>query len=176
MAINAASELLTLAADPGHFWFGGWRSINIGVWGANASAKHVGMIDRTNVARTEAYPKGLSTVHVIMPKASPPDAAMREALDEMHKRWGHTVACGAIVIERGGLAGLAMRSAITTMTMLAPKNYRVKVFETVEEASPWVSEQHTRSTGVPLVAAELQLVLQHARGSDPALIAPRSTQ
>jgi hypothetical protein len=166
---TAANELVTLASDPGHFWFGGWRYVNIVVWGPACSVKHVALIERTNVARTGAHPKGLSTVHVITPAANTPDAKMRDDLNEMHERWGHTVACGAIVIERGGLAGLAMRSAITTMTMLAPKNYRVKVFETVDEAAPWVSEQHTRVTSVPLTAAELQEVLRKARGADPAL-------
>ena len=169
VAGGIASEVVTLATDPGHLWFGGWRAVNIGVWGPNAAVKHVTMIDRTNVARTEAHPTGLSTVHVITPKATPPDAEVREALNQMHAAWGHTVACAAIVIERGGSAGLAMRGAITTMTLMAPKNYRVKVFETVEEAAPWVSEQHTRVTQFSMLASELLGALQHARAADPSL-------
>jgi hypothetical protein len=81
----------------------------------------------------------------------------------MNERWGHAVGCGAVVIERGGLAGIALRSAVTGIIILAPKHYRVKVFDAFEPCAPWVADQHMRVTSEQLDAAELLKNLHHAR-------------
>ena len=156
------SEVEVLDVEPGEFWFGAWRSFNVIVWYKGASLDAVRRLDRTNPARTQAHER-ISTAYIAMPTAVPPSAEVRDALNAMHNQWGHTVGAGVVVIERAGVLGLAIRSAVTGMIMLAPKHYRVKVCDTVEVAAPWLAEHHARSTGVQVDAEDLLAVLRYAR-------------
>ena len=158
-------ELVALDFTPGVFWFGAWRNLTIGVWSGDASVDVIRRIDATNPERTQAHPEGISTVHIVTPTANPPDAATRAALNDMHARWGHTVGCAVVVIEHGGLAGAAVRGAVTGMAMLAPKRYRLKVFDTIAPVTSWLVEQHARSTGVQLNPQDVIAVLRRARAA-----------
>lgn len=150
-------------SEPGAFWFGAWRNINLLVWLHGATLDAVSRLDRTNPARTQAHPEKLTTVHIVTESAGPPDPDARDAINAMHLHWGHTVGCGAVVIERSGFVGVAVRSVIAGMILLAPKHYRVKVFDSIEPAAPWLVEQHARTTSVQTTAAELLSVLRAAR-------------
>jgi hypothetical protein len=162
------SEIEVLDVEPGEFWFGAFRNLNVIVWHTGASVNAVRRLDRTNPARTQAHPERISTAYIAMPTATPPSAEARDALNAMHNQWGHTVGAGVVVIERAGLVGLAIRSAVTGMIMLAPKHYRVKVCDSVDVAAPWLAEHHARSTGVEVAADDLLAVLRHARTAGTA--------
>jgi len=158
-------EIVVLDQEPGLFWFGAFRNVNILVWAKGATLDCAKRVDRTNVARTEAHPEKLTTVHIVLPSSGPPEPDAREAFNAMHAQWGHTVGCGALVIERSGFLGVAVRSAIAGMVMVAPKHYRIKVFDAIEAAAPWISENHERSTGVQWSEADVLAVLRAARAA-----------
>jgi hypothetical protein len=160
---RSPAEPIILDATPGELWFGSWGAINAVVWARPATVDMVARIDRGLVARYDVLEdKRMSTVHVVLAGVGPPESAARAALVEMNERWGHAVACGAVVIERSGLAGVAVRSAITGIIILAPKHYRVKVFDALEPCASWVAEQHTRVTLAPVEAATVLQWLHHA--------------
>ncbi|HET6338918.1 MAG TPA: hypothetical protein VFG30_37120 [Polyangiales bacterium] len=163
--ITAKPELVVMDSEPGAFWFGAWRNINLLVWLQGATLDAVSRLDRTNLERTQAHPEKLTTVHIVTAIAGPPDPDARDAFNTMHLQWGHTVGCAAVVIERSGFVGVAVRSVITGMVLLAPKHYRVKVFDSIEPAAPWLVEQHARSTSVQTTETELRSVLRAARAA-----------
>ncbi len=142
---------------------GAWRDTNIVVWVGAATVDTIGRLDQALVRRRKMNPNRASTTHIVTPTASPPDSEARTALIQLNERRSAEVACAAVVIERGGLSGIAVRSAVTGIIILAPKNYRVKVFDAIEPCAPWVAEHHERATGAPLDAIGLLEVLRQAR-------------
>lgn len=157
------AEPIILEATPGELWFGAWGPLNAVIWARPATADMVTRVNRGLAARYDALDhERMSTVHVVLPDVRPPDADARAALVDMNERWRHAVACGAVVIESVGLAGVALRSAITGIIILAPKHYRVKVFDALEPCATWVAEQHSRVTSVPVEAAQFLQCLHHA--------------
>ena len=157
------AELKQLDVEPGMWWFGAFRNLNILVWHRAGDTRAVQRIDATNVPRTTAHPEGISTIHIIREDAKPPSADTRDAFNAMHAEWGHTVGCGVIVIEQRGFLGVAIRAAVTGMTMVAPKFYRIRVVDSVEAAAPWLSENHARSTDVVISPEDTLAILNEAR-------------
>jgi hypothetical protein len=163
---QAAQDIVTMDMEPGGWWFGAYRNLNLLVWHRGPDLAAVERLERTNPERVKAHPERISTVHIITEGSSgTPTPEARDALNAMHARYGHTVGCGAVVIERAGLMGVAVRSVVTGMMMLAPKHYRVKVFDRVDDAAPWLAENHARSTGVEVTLTDLLAVLHAARES-----------
>ncbi|MET0342405.1 MAG: hypothetical protein ABW252_15480 [Polyangiales bacterium] len=160
---GVVAELETLGGDPGVWWFGAWRNINLLVWHRGADKRACARIDATNAARTKAWPQGISTVHILREGAKQPDSETRDAFNAMHAEWGHTVGCAVVVIEQRGFLGVAVRSAVAGMSMVAPKFYRIRVCDTVEAAAPWLSENHARSTDVVISPEDALAVLSAAR-------------
>jgi hypothetical protein len=157
------AEPIILEESPGELWFGAWGPINAVIWAGRATVDKVTRVNRGLAVRYDALDHmRMSTVHVVLADVGPPDPDVRAAIIDMNEHWRDAVACGAVVIERVGLAGLALRSAITGIIMLAPKHYRVKVFDALEPCAPWVAEQHSRVTSVSVETARILQCLQHA--------------
>lgn len=161
--LDITPPIVVMDSQPDAFWFGAWGNINVLVWFKSPDMEGVNRLEATNPGRVRAHPEKLSTVHIAAASSGPPESDARAALNEMHKRYGDTVGCAAVVIEHGGLLGTAVRSAVTGMMMVAPKHYRVKVFDTIEPVAPWMAENHARSTGVTITADDLLAVLKFAR-------------
>jgi hypothetical protein len=154
--------LEVLGSKRGSFWFGAWGDVNLLVWLQPATLEAVARLDRIAEQQDQTQRKR-STVHVLTSEAGPPDNAAREALVELHSKRTGNVACAGVIIERTGLMGMAVRSAVTGLIILAPKHFRIKVFDTIDQCSPWIAEQHERVTGGPLSAAELGEAMRKAR-------------
>ena len=159
------TDLVILEAEPGHFQLSAYRYLHIFAWLQTPTPSAVMRVDRVLAARSKTLTHFVSAIHIVAPEAGAPDGEARTALIEMVQRRGERTACGAVVVERGGLLGLAVRSAVTGIIILAPKHYRVKVFETVETCAPWVSEQHEKVTSEPFDASEILDALRRARES-----------
>jgi hypothetical protein len=157
-----SDDLTEIDSKPGAFWMGWWRNVQMIVWVKGATLDVVERMDRAAIARGTDAAKA-SVVHLITPDAGPPQSDARDALVEVTRRHGGSVACAGVVIERSGLMGMAVRSAVTGLIIVAPKHYRVKVFDSIDLCAPWICEQHERVTGAPLVAAELVDALNKAR-------------
>ena len=155
-------DLKVLDAEPGAFWMGGWNSVNVVVWLRSADLNTVQRIERALVERIKLFPK-MSSVHIVAGGAGPPQPDAKDALVEMNERLADSVACGAVVMERGGIVGVALRSAVTGIIIMAPKHYRIKVFDALEPCAPWVVEHHGKSAGIQLEPDELLQVLSKSR-------------
>jgi hypothetical protein len=170
------AEPIILEETPGELWFGAWGPVNAVIWAGLATVDKVTRINRALAVRYDALDrKRMSTIHVVLSDVGPPGLDVRAAIVDMNERWKDAVACGAVVIERVGLAGVALRSAITGIIMIAPKHYRVKVFDALEPCAPWVAEQHSRVTSVSVEAAELLQCLRHAHHAATSMLHSSST-
>lgn len=163
MSETAPPDVSVLDTIPGAFWLGAWRTVNAVVWLSSATRDVVERVEMGIGARFGKLEERMSTVHVIVENAGPPEADGRTALVDMNNRLAHTVACGAVVIERGGVLGLALRSAVTGLILAAPKHYRVKVFDSLEPCAPWIADQHEKATALPIEAAGVLQLLKFAR-------------
>ena len=155
-------EIELLDTEPGHFWFGACRNLNLLVWHRAADKRSVQRLDATNSARTKAYPK-ISTIHIVRESAGQPDPDARKAFTKMHIDWGHTVGCGMTVIEQRGFLGAAVRAAVAGLMMVAPKHYRVRVVDSVDSAAAWLADENARTTSVRLTPEEVLAVLHDVR-------------
>lgn len=75
----------------------------------------------------------------------------------------------AQVVQRTGFRGAAMRSVLTMLQLLARPPYPMKVFDRVEQASHWLSDELRGSAGEAPPGADLkreanQLRERFARG------------
>jgi hypothetical protein len=163
VSFPAPADVTVLDAKPGSIWVGAWGTVNVVVWLDSTSVDSVTRVDRALGNRWLTRNLRMSTVHVVTSGAGPPTPDARNAVIEMNARFENAVACAAVVIERGGLMGVAVRSAVTGIIILAPKHYRIKVFDAFEPCAPWVSEQHERATSAPLDGDNLLAMLRHAR-------------
>ena len=163
MGHPASDEVSVLGAVPGAFWLGSWNAFNALVWLQSATLDVCGQVERALEARFESHHLLMSTVHVIVADAGPPQPDARDELEAMNARLAHTVACGGVVIERGGLMGVALRSVITGLIIAAPKHYRVKVFDSLEPCAPWIAAEHQKATSKPVDADAVLNLLKYAR-------------
>ena len=150
--------------QPGAYVFGAWHSVNVVVWMRSATIEIIQRFEQGVLDRARQHPM-LSSIHIITVEAGPPEPQAREALIAVNERLAHTVACGAVVIERGGVTGIALRSAITGMIILAPRQYRIKVFDTLEPCAPWVVAQHSKRAGIEVDPGMLLQVLRNVRAA-----------
>jgi len=151
--------------EPGTFWFGAYHNLLVLVWLRRATAESVERFARVALPRMRASAEGASLVHIITEGAELPDASARAALCELHARGDRRPGCAAVVIAQQGLEGAAMRGAIASVSLVAPKHYRIRVFDSVESAAPWLATQHERSTGARFTTDEVLTVLRSARAA-----------
>lgn len=161
---SAPADLKILDVQPGAFVFASWHGVNIVVWHGTATMQIVQRFEQAIIERSRLHPL-MSSVHIVTGEAKPPEPEVRDAIVAINDRYANTAACGAVVIERKGVAGIALRSAITGLIILAPKQYRIKVFETLEPCAPWVVDQHLKRTGVELDVNVLTDALLHVRAA-----------
>ena len=163
--IQTPPGLLLLEREPGVFWYGAWRRVNIAVWQRPASADAVTRIDRTIPTRVKTVPGRHSTVHIGLANAGAPTAEARTAFAETAKRWRHIIGCVSVVIEDRGFVASAVRSAVTGIHLLAGAEFPMRAHRSIDEAAVWVVETHERTAGERLSPAELLQALQAARAS-----------
>jgi hypothetical protein len=159
----APEDVSVLDALAGAFWLGSWNSFNALVWMRSATLDVCARVEKALVARFESNRQLMSTVHVIVADAGPPQPDARDELEAINARLAHTVACGAVVMERGGLVGLALRSVVTGLIIAAPKHYRVKVFDAIEPCASWVADQHEKVTETSVDHGAVLELLKYAR-------------
>lgn len=150
--------------EPGLYTFAMHRNVNVFVWVGSATGaltERVGKIVANQVAHNT---RGLSTVHVMTPLASPPSAEARRGFAEIGQRHLSSIVSVSLVIEREGFWGSAMRSAVTGIQLLLQcAEYPIKVHSSIAETAAWMPLNHLARSGVRLDAVEFLSALQTAR-------------
>lgn len=156
-------ELTTLDHEPGNFWYGAWKDVNVAVWRQAASAAAVARIDHTIPGRIKALPGRHSTVHIALASVGPPTSEARTAFAESARRWKDITGAVAVVIENNGFLASALRSAVTGIQLLSGTQFPLRAHKSIEEAAPWLVEHHERTARVTHAASDVLHLLQMAR-------------
>ena len=156
-------EFKIIAERPGEMVTAAYKNVHIMVWYGNPTVESIDMLDTVTVDRVRECPSGISAIHVVLPSTGLPSNAARDGLVQSGKRWSAHLACVAVVIERKGFWGSAMRGAVTGIQLLAPRTFVSQVHDSIEQAVEWPPPPHLKRTGVQLDPAELLSVIQRVR-------------
>ncbi len=79
-----------------------------------------------------------------------PGEDVREAVQREMRRLDPYLFCGATVIERAGLGGVAQRSVVSTLQLLTRPKHPEKVFADCDQAAEFIAEEAKRRELPPL--------------------------
>jgi hypothetical protein len=148
-----------LHAQPGNCAFGLWQNLLIAVWEKAGTGDTVRALVRVGDGVTGTY----SAIHVVHDGAGLPTPEGRAALVDLLKQRTGRVACVAVVLLGHGFWASALQSLVTSIQLLVPKAVaKLRIFETLDEATAWLAVEHGELTGVAFDAVELGAVLKDA--------------
>jgi hypothetical protein len=171
--IASPDELILLDSEPERFSFWGWKNITVAVWWAQPDPAIVARFSRVTELRRQQHPTGMSNVHLIKSKIALPDAETRQAMVELMRELGPSLAGSAVVVGGDGFWASTMRSVITGMRVLTPRSYEMRLHSSIAEVVEWLPAVHARGTGVTVERDALRAVL--TRADDERLPAARAT-
>ena len=149
---------LVLDEEPGAFVFGALKNIMVLVWLKQATADAlVRLSHAVEKVRTE-YPRGRSSVHVVVGGAAPPTIEAQEAFVRLAAD-AH-LACLGVVFLGSGFWASGLRSNSTRLTMQSGGKFMFRHHETIEELAPWLPAEHEERTGVKVRADTLVSVIK----------------
>ena len=152
-----------LLEEPGHLVVHGWKNILIFVWTRDAPVELMRRLGP--VLESFARDVGmLSIVSIVAQISVLPDESRRQAYKEFVGKHGARLGHQAIVIDREGFMGSAVRGFITGLLLVTRQHQMIHVTSTVAEAAAWLPAKHAAATGVVLDPEELTQVLSRARG------------
>ena len=155
-----AAQLEPLGEYPGVMKYGYYKNIGVCVWLGQATRHSVNSVHeavRTLLARSSELH---SFIHVINSGVPLPDAGGRSGMVELMKRYEARTACAAIVIGGTGFWAGGMRSAVTSLRLLAPRSFEYRLHGSTREIVPWLAQEHSRRSGVSVSQAELAELVQ----------------
>jgi hypothetical protein len=112
------------------------------------------------------HPQGTGYLHVIAPREGASlgdDAAAREGFTGIMRRAEPHGRGAAVVIERDGFLGAALRAMITTIVLAVRPKIPIKVFAAVEEAAAWLATTLANAGAPGPAAAELVAAVRELR-------------
>lgn len=107
-----------------------------------------------------SYPKGFSAIHMIANKAGVPTPEGRSGLLQVMSEQASNMACVGVVVGGTGFWASTMRSFVTGMRFMTPRNFELRLHGTPEEVLAWLPQHHTQATGVPVDETALARVLK----------------
>jgi hypothetical protein len=149
---------LVLDEEPGAFVFGTWRNVMVLVWHKQATADALVRLSRVVENVRAEYPRGRSSVHVVIGGAAPPtdeaQAAFVRLASDPH------LACLGVVFLGSGFWASGLRANSTRITVKSGAKAVFRHHETIEELTSWLPEEHEKRTGVKVRADTLISVIK----------------
>jgi hypothetical protein len=102
------------------------------------------------------YPQGVGLVQVVEPTGTAPDAECRKALAELLERGRNAIRCSSVIYEITGFKGAAMRSVVSTLSLIARTDFPHRVFASTTEALQWQVPLVPAVAGLPWNVAEIE--------------------
>lgn len=155
-----AESLEFLDGEPGTCRIAALRNVMVVYWTSRATGAAAVHVAAATVHVLETYPAGLSAVHVIADKSGLPTPEGRAGLIQIMNEKAAQIASVAVVVGGTGFWASAMRSFITGMRFVSPRNFDLRLHGTVAEVMMWLPQQHARLTGVTLDERQLLRVLE----------------
>lgn len=139
-----------------------WHNFVITMWVAAGTQSAVARVARVTAQTCEQHPEKVSHIHLLKTGIGLPSSDARAGLVQIMKDHGTRIGVCAVMVGGAGFWASAMRSTITAMRMLAPREFELRLHGTVEEILAWVPDAHRQCTGVDIPASALERVLKNA--------------
>jgi hypothetical protein len=128
------------------------------VWHKQATADALVRLSRVVENVRAEYPRGRSSVHVVIGGAAPPtdeaQAAFVRLASDPH------LACLGVVFLGSGFWASGLRANSTRITVKSGAKAVFRHHETIEELTSWLPEEHEKRTGVKVRADTLISVIK----------------
>jgi hypothetical protein len=145
----AATRLVTVAHDPGHYIAGRIGNVITFYWLKSGTPQGVEALNQLceQVSRGCALP--FSAIHIVRADVGLPEAPVRQALVASMKKFADVTCCLAIVTLGAGFWVSALQSVVTGIRMLAPVGASMLRFvPKAEDLRGWFVDEHVARTGV----------------------------
>jgi hypothetical protein len=148
--------------EPGVCAVATWHNFVITIWVAAGTQAAVARVARVTAMTCEQHPEKVSHVHLLKNGIGLPSSDARSGLVQIMKDHGGRIGVCAVMVGGSGFWASAMRSTITAMRMLAPREFELRLHGTLDEIMAWVPDAHRQCTGVDIPASALERVLKSA--------------
>jgi hypothetical protein len=154
-----AESLEFYQGEPGTCRIAGLRNLLIISWTSRATGPAIARLGEATQRVITSYPAGTSAIHLIADKAGVPTPEARSALMHLMSTHSKSLACVAVVVGGTGFWASTMRSFVTGMRFMTPRNFDLRLHGTIEEVLEWFPKQHEKISGVSIDVATLARAL-----------------
>lgn len=163
-SLPGSADLRLILDEPGEVVGYAWQNVVVFVWRGDATAGLMRKLGPLLESLTGEVGR-LSIVSIVPAVAQLPDEGKRQAYKEFIDDYGSLLANVALVIERKGFLGSAVRGLLTGLLLMTRHEYTTHVMSTIAEVAAWLPSKHAATTGVRVDPVELTRVLERAVAS-----------
>jgi hypothetical protein len=154
-----AETLEFFDGEPGTCRIAGLHNVMIVSWMSRATGAAATRLANATQRMVAGYPRGMSAIHLIANKVGVPTPDGRAGLLKIMSEQSKSLGCVAVVVGGTGFWASTMRSFITGMRFLTPRNFDLRLHGSSMEVLEWFPQRHETTTGVSINAATLARVL-----------------
>lgn len=162
-SLRRSGERLTLVdVEPGVCAIGSWQNVIVCVWWSAGTGAAVERLERfMNVLRDKESGRA-SHIHLLKDRAGIPSPEARAGFIRLMRERTDEIACCAVVVGGTGFWASTMRSAITNMRFLAPRDFELRLHGAASEIPHWLSQTHAQRANNAITEEDLGRVLHDA--------------
>jgi hypothetical protein len=154
-----AETLEFFDGEPGTCRIAGLGNVLIVSWTSRATGAAAARLASVTHRMVANHPSGTSAIHLIANKVGVPTADGRAGLMKIMTEHSKSLACVAVVVGGTGFWASTMRSFVTGMRFITPRDFDLRLHGSIREVLQWFPAQHEKNTGVSIDAAALTRVL-----------------
>jgi hypothetical protein len=151
-----------LDGEPGICRIAALRNVMIVHWTARADGSAVKRVSNAFDHMLESYATGCSAIHIISSTAGVPTPEGRAGLIEIMNERASKIACVAVVVGGTGFWASTMRSFVTGLRFMTPRNFELRLHGKPAEALEWLPKHSAKLTGVQVDEKALARALEAA--------------
>jgi predicted nucleic acid-binding Zn ribbon protein len=140
-------ELALLARERGAYGFYRFRNVAINTWSMQPTGAAVEVLRQLTERSLSDCPDGIASIHWIESGAGLPTPEARQGLGEIAKRYSKHLHCVGVMLEGSGFWASALRSALSGIVLLSPRDYPLRFAADRAELVSFVSQELQRRTG-----------------------------
>jgi len=158
---SRAARLTLESVESGVCAIGTWRNVVVIVWWSAGTGPATQRLEQVTAQMRTVNEKS-THIHLVKNRAGMPDADARTTLVKIMREHAEGIANCAVVVGGTGFWASTMRSAITSMRLLSPRSFEMRLHSTAAEMIAWLPKAHVTRTGVTMPEATLSALLQQA--------------